>query len=225
MSNHRELQTDRRKRTREALGPERLQIDAFHEAGHVVMNWLLGLGFNLDFIDMYGTDEASAYVHYRRDECGVHMVETFRELPLGKHRATQEVMICMAGPAAEYKHMAFEGDWFLAIQQKHESETDDLGCATAVAKALHGNTEPASVDFLRTVSQWSYDVIGDPQIWPIVEQLAVHLVKSVGAEPYERTTASIAHKIIEVAAGRLVRNHPPIGSLGDQWKQRLSYKP
>ena len=83
---------------RDYLGPEKLREDAYHEAGHVVMNWLVGNGTDLAYIDMEPSGGASAEVIFTQDSACTALIANYYQFKLGRHKAVQAVMINLAGP-------------------------------------------------------------------------------------------------------------------------------
>jgi hypothetical protein len=155
---------------------EDLKVTAFHESGHVVADWVC---LDLLWFEQVTIRPDDVYLGYLdTDDNRAGLVNVF---PSYKRAAEIQLMRCLicdlAGPCAENMISTKDSAWFRkGMAEERHWEISDYFRAADLVKSLFQN--PAlEKQITEKAGRWTEELLKRPEIWKIVENLVVALLK------------------------------------------------
>jgi hypothetical protein len=199
---------------------DHIREHAFHEAGHAVVEFLLGRARgHLVHISMRGDHAVAARV--RRERCmDVMFLHQLRgpiaddQHAFARAMAVREAVQCFAGPAAEWEATGDPDDhWFSHLCKAADyEENSDFDDALLFARKVT-NSEGKAWLLLRRIAAWTDELLSLPRVWKTVESLANSLHHGI------EMPGAVACEIMERAWGG--DHRLPIFTLGRKWRRRM----
>jgi hypothetical protein len=212
------MKTTRKKPDWSVFDRARIKERAYHEAGHAVVEFLLGRAqSHLVHISMRGNDERAAYV--RRERCIeaaflLHAAVPANQRPAFRSTAIREGIFCLAGPAAEWKSTGdVDFHWFDQLCESAEWDGDDDFMHPLLFAKKVTKTEGHAWLLLRHMARWTDELLAVPRVWKTVESLADSLRH--GDEMPGKAACAVMENAWGDDAGL------PLFALGRQWRRRM----
>ena len=173
---------------------------AFHEAGHVVIAWLLGRGEEIQHIDTSGNDSNLAFVRFA----------SRRSYP-SRLDLIQNLSIDLAGPRASGR-VIDDDDWVATLWDSGEGDIEgtDLHSAFRSAMVLRPRS-PAKL--IGRVASWVEELFSIPRVWSVVVAVAEAVAGG------NLIDGRVLVSIMDHSWGKC--STEPICDLGRKWRRRF----